>query len=82
MCTFKYCKQLGKCFLEETSPCRDHNQQASGSNATYATPGEHGRLRLRYNGFIEPTRFYESAFEPETYWRLAQSRNAASSATR
>lgn len=73
MCTFKYCKKTGKCFLAETSPCWDHDYISTESVAAAAAPVVHERSQLRYNGFIEPAPVYETAFEPESYWRLPQS---------
>ena len=73
MCTFKYCKKSGKCFLAETSPCRDHDYEASWQDDERKASGMHERSPLRYNGFIEPAPVYETAFEPESYWRLPQS---------
>ena len=71
MCTFKYCKKSGKCFLAETSPCGDH--EASGPEEGRQALAMHERSLVRYNGFIEPAPVYETAFEPESYWRLPQS---------
>ena len=53
MCTFKFCKQSGKCFLSKSSPCPkplqvvDSNRRLKKAN----TPAQ--RSQLRYNGFLD-----------------------------
>lgn len=64
MCTFKYCRETGKCFLESSSPCPEHSDAVGPKKTIRKNKDRMRPSKLRYDGFLD--REFVDALQEDT----------------